>query len=331
MIVKELKARLKSQTKDMLYLLYGSENYLRNHYFNLIYRGLSIALEEFNTLFIKNDKPNLDTVHAFIESPPIFSDKKLLYIRNSDIFKSSHETEKEFWKATFANLPSYLTIIFSEENVDKRSVLYKLADKTGAAVEFKTVDTNTICSFLLLETKKYNKTMDKDIMLYFIDKVGDQLDNVVSELNKLLSYCQNKTITKIDIDSVVSPTLQNRVFGMIDAIMEQNINRAFLILKDIKELKEPYQKISYLTVMSFEKILKAKLYSDKKLPMPAIISAMELSPFIAKKYIAIAQKYPKDKLTSIMKSFAQTDFDLRSGIGNEWLAYDKMILSAAKK
>ena len=331
MIVKELKARLKSQISDKLYLLYGSENYLRNHYFNLIYQGLSIELTEFNTLFIKNDKLNLDTIHAFIESPPFLSDNKLLYIQNSDLFKSSNDAEKEYWKAAFTNLPSYLTIIFSEENADKRSALYKLADKTGAVVEFKTVDTNTICSFLLLETKKHNKIMDKETMLYFIDKVGDQLDNVVSELAKLLSYCQNKHITKIEIDNVVSTTLQNRVFDMIDAIMEKNVSKAFIILKEIKALKEPYQKISYLTVMSFEKILKAKLYSDKKLPIPTIISAMELSPFIAKKYITIAQKYPKDKLTSIMKSFAQTDYDLRSGIGNEWLAYEKMILSAAKK
>ncbi len=330
MIIRELKSQLKSGQVGNLYVLYGTENYLKQYYVEWIDKVLALSNPMFNYAMIKGENPNHDSISAFIDSPPMMDERKYLCLKNSRIFKSANEDDKKFWKDIFSNLPPYLTLVFSEEEVDKRSVLFKAADKNGNCVEFKTVDVATICSFISLELRKYQKNMDKETMLYFIDKVGDQLEDVVSELNKLISYASGRSITKRDVDTVVSVTLQNRVFAMIDAIMNRQTDQAMLLLKELKTLNEPYQKISYLTVMSFERLLKARILLDQKTPMPAIISAMELGPYIAKKYIAAAKNFPKEKLIAIMKGFADSDYDLRSGIGDEWFAYEKMILTAAK-
>lgn len=83
--------------------------------------------------------------------------------------------------------------------------------------------------------------------------------------------------------------------------------------------------------MSFERLLKARILLDSKMPMPSILSSLELNPYIAKKYVTAAQKFSKEKLMTIMKNFATSDYELRSGIGDEWFTYEKMIIIAASK
>ena len=91
MQIKDLKAKLKDSPPQGLYLFLGEEEYLKRRYQAIIREKLAVTAEEFNLLSIKNEKPDLAAVNAFIESPPFASENKLLLIQNSGIFKSAAE------------------------------------------------------------------------------------------------------------------------------------------------------------------------------------------------------------------------------------------------
>ncbi len=327
MQLKELKAKLKeSAPPHGLYLFFGEEEYLKRRYQAMIRDKLAVTAEEFNLLSIKNEKPDLAAVHSFLESPPFASESKLLMIKNSGIFKAAAEDQKTFWTQAFSSLPDYLCIVFCEEQVDKRSVLYKAADKHGTAVQFDLQDTDAICSFVLLEAKKMGKTLQRETALYLIERCGDSLEAVTSELDKLISYCDGPEITRSAVDAVVSRALSNRVFELTDAAMNQKPAAALLIIQELIELKEPYQRVSYLLFQSFEKLYKARVLSDHNMQLPAIAAQTGLKPFIVKKYLSLGRRYSAETLRKIMKSFAETDLQLRSGIGDDWTALEEFIL-----
>lgn len=331
MQIKDLKAKLKDSPPQGLYLFLGEEEYLKRRYQAIIREKLAVTAEEFNLLSIKNEKPDLAAVNAFIESPPFASENKLLLIKNSGVFKSAAEDKKAFWSRVFTALPDYLCVVFSEEQADKRSVLYKAADKNGSVVSFDLQDTDSLCSFILLEAKKAGKTLSRDAALHLIERSGDNLEAITGELDKLVSYCEGPEITKSAIDEIVSQALTNRVFELTDAAMSQKPADALAIVQELIELKEPYQRVSYLIFQSFEKLYKTRVLSDKKMQLPAIAAETGLKPFIVKKYMALARRFTPAALRQIMKSFAETDLRLRNGIGDEWMALEEFLLKISAK
>lgn len=329
--IKELKAKLKDSPPRGLYLFLGEEDFLKRRYQSIIREKLAVTAEEFNLLSIKNEKPDLAAIHAFIESPPFASESKLLLIKNSGIFKQAAEDQKSFWTHAFPSLPDYLCLVFCEEQADKRSVLYKAADKNGTVVTFDLQDTDSLCSFVLLEAKKFGKTLSRDTALYLIERSGDNLEAITSELDKLVSYCDGPEISKSAIDEVVSQALTNRVFELTDAAMNQKSAEALKIVQELIELKEPYQRVSYLIFQSFEKLYKTRVLSDKKMQLPAIAAETGLKPFIVKKYLTLSRHFSPDVLRKIMMSFAETDLRLRNGIGDEWMALEEFIIKISMK
>ena len=59
---------------------------------------------------------------------PFFADYRVVLVENSGFFKNKCEELAEYLK----NLPDYVRFVFVEEEVDKRSKMYKAVKSAGA-------------------------------------------------------------------------------------------------------------------------------------------------------------------------------------------------------
>ena len=86
-------------------------------------------------------------VDEAIEALPVMADKKLLLFSDSFIFKPDGRTGaksayRDYWAERLRDIPDYVSILFDESEIDKRSALLKQADKIGACVEFSYMTEN---------------------------------------------------------------------------------------------------------------------------------------------------------------------------------------------
>ena len=72
-------------------------------------------------------------------------------------------------------LPEYLVMIFVEEEVDKRSRMYKAAQKNGRVTEFATQNQDTLMRWILGNLKKENRKITRTDMELFLEKNGGQI------------------------------------------------------------------------------------------------------------------------------------------------------------
>ena len=115
--MQKLKADIKSNTPERLYLFYGEEAYLREHYLDVM-RKLVVGdqMPEFNLIEFEGEI-GADVLAEAIDSYPAMSDRKLVIVRDFDIFKVNEQYRKQL-EEMLSDLPDYCCLIFVYANVN---------------------------------------------------------------------------------------------------------------------------------------------------------------------------------------------------------------------
>lgn len=145
----KIKEQIKEGKLGNLYLFFGDESYIKEVYLGKIKKVVDDGgFPDFNHIIIDEKDLDEDAVNDALESFPMFAENKLVVIKNSGIFSKPKEDVKKFWEKRLKEIPDYVTLVFDEEAIDKRSALYKLVSKIGMCVEFEYLKDVDIASWI---------------------------------------------------------------------------------------------------------------------------------------------------------------------------------------
>ncbi|MDO5396844.1 MAG: DNA polymerase III subunit delta [bacterium] len=321
--VIDLKKELNEGKLRPVYLFFGEESYIKGKYERKITDLIPDAgFPEFNHFKFEGSMTELSDYDDALESFPMMTDKKLILIRDSKIFKRANDDVKTFWQEKLKRLSDDTVIVFSEDEVDKRSVLYKAVQKAGAAVEFEYQNEADLVAWVTRRALKSKLKMTKDCAKYMVGIIDPGLSNLNNEFDKLEAYCTG-TVTKTDIDRVVSKSMSIRIFDLTDAIMYRRADTAMKVVSELRTSNESAFGILYLLEGSAEKILKTKLCGTKnKFEAAKIVG---IAPFIAEKYLQSAKFFSTDSLIRMITRVPEIDSEIKSGNIEQWAALEQYI------
>lgn len=323
----KLRKDLKENTFEKLYVFFGKETYLKELY---IKKLLAIipddGFEEFNKIIIDAKEASLEDVAEALESFPMMSDKKIVLVENSGVFKSANAEEKDFYQKVFSDLSDDTILVFSETEIDKRGTLYKSASKAGAVIEFETLSHTDLVAFVQREVINCGGKIQKDVAEYMVNICDPDLSGLKNEILKLCGNCREE-IGKTDIDRLVSKSLQIRVFDLCDLMMAKKTDEVLLMIADLKTTEKSIFNLLYLLFAAFDKMLKVKLSEGEGMTYSEIVSDLGVAPFIAKKYINGAKSFSKEELIFMVSRVAETDLLIKQGRMDEWSAFEDYINS----
>lgn len=328
----ELKRQIKEKTLKPLYLFYGDETYLKELYTSRIAEQIPDGgFPEFNHIKLEGSAVPFSDYDDAWESFPMMTDRKLILIKDSGIFKlrkskdDLHSTDelKEFWTEKFKRISEDTVVIFDETNVDKRSALYKAASKAGAVIEFDYLSEADLVTWVVKQCLDSKKKISKDTAYYLITRCDPGLNNINNELQKLLTFCDEE-IYKSDIDRVVSKSLQVITFELSDAIMAHDVQKAMTVLNDLKTVKENAFTIMYLLFSNFDKMLHVKLLGNAA--TGEIAAKIGAAPFIARKYLESSRGFSEDALTRMVIRVSEIDLAIKEGKTDDWTALEQYVI-----
>ena len=316
--MNNLKKDINANTLKNLYLFTGPEVFLSEFYVNDIRkRLLGDGADDFNLLTISRALPDISAADDFINSYPFMSDKKLLIIKDSGILKKAPDEDKKYWQKALASVPDYCIIIFCENEIDKRSVIYKALNANGTTVEFKYQQGQTLITWIQKFIASNGKQIDSNDAEYLIASCNPGMINLKREMEKLISCkSENPKITKSDIDRLVTKSVESRVFEMADDIAKGNKAAAYKKLEDIKALNIKPPEIIPAIFSKFASYRKIKLLS----PMPLKQMAIKMNQreyFIKKDYESSAGM-TLEKIEKLMFLCKETDFKVKNGFSDGW-------------
>ena len=246
---------LKTGNFKQIYLLYGEEGYLKKQYKERFVKAMLPEGDTMNYACYEGKSTDVKEVIDLAETMPFFAERRLIVFENTGFFKSAGSELADYIK----DMPGTTYFIFVENEVDKRSRLYKAVKAKGHIVELSTQDEGTLKRWIQGIVRGEKKQMSDSAILYFLGKVGTDMENIRKELEKLICYALDRdTITKEDVDAVCVTQITNHIFDMVNAVADKNQRRALDLYYDLIALKEPPMRILFLMIRQYRILFQVK-------------------------------------------------------------------------
>ena len=321
--MKTIDADIKSGTFAPVYLLYGEEAYLKKQYEEKLKRALIPEDDTMNFSQFEGKDIRPGEIIDLAETMPFFAERRLILIENSGVFKNACEDLAEYMKA----IPAATCFVFVEEEVDRRSKMFKNVKEAGRAVEFTRQNEQILTQWILGRMKKENKNITQAAMQHFLNSVGNDMEYIDKELEKLFCYCMDKDVIETeDVAAVCVEQTTNKIFDMVNAIAEKNQKKALDLYYDLLALKEPPMRILFLIARQFQILLQVKELSGKGYDNKFIASKAGVPEFAVRRNQGQARSFTGEQLYAAVADCVQTEEAVKTGNMNDRMGVELLIV-----
>ncbi len=308
--MKSLNEDIKTGTLKTAYLLYGEEAYLKKQYKDRLVKAALPEGDTMNYAYYEGKGINSAEIIDLSETLPFFAERRVIVVEDSGFFKNAEARLADYIK----DMPETTCFIFVESEVDKRSRMYKAVNTKGRATELGRQDEKTLLLWLAGNIKREGKQIKESTARYLISRVGNDMESLEQELEKLFSYTLDKSeITEQDVDDICTSQMSNQIFAMVEAVATKQQRKALDYYYDLLALKEPPMRILYLLSRQFRLLLQVKDLMGNGHDKSSIAKEAGVHPFVAGKYMQQSKSFSKKELQKIMEDAAETEEAVKTG------------------
>ncbi len=313
----DLENDLKNKKLNSIYLLYGEEKYLIQEYVKKIKKCFGELYLGINYILL--DESNIDSLISDIETPAFGYDKKLILIKNSNLFKKDNKSPiKDKFKEYLINnteiINESVVILFIEETVHKMD-FYKNVEKYARAIEFKELKPFEIKNRIKKICSLYKVKISDQNLDYFIEVAGTKMENLINEIRKLIEFAgENNEISHEDIEKLTIKDIEAVIFDLTDYLGEKNTKNALEILDNLIYNKEPLQRISITLYNHFKKIYFCKLAIEEKKDIATSIGLKPNQLFLVGKYRKQASCFSEKEIKNLLNELINLDYKSKNGM-----------------
>lgn len=326
--MKSLNEDLKTGQFKQLYLLHGEEAYLKKQYKDRFVKAMLPEGDTMNYAYYEGKSTNPKEVIDLAETMPFFAERRLIVLENTGFFKNAAPEFAEYLR----EMPNTTNMIFIESEIDKRGKMYKSVKDKGRIVELARQDEKTLVRWIMGMAKKENLMMSEAAVHYFLGKVGNDMENIQKELEKLFCYCMKHTeITVADIDEICTTQITNHIFDMVDAVANKEQRKALDFYYDLLALKEPPMRILYLLTRQFRILMEVKELDGLGFGQKELASRVGIMPFLVGKYRAQAKSFSAKELRRIVEAGVITEENVKTGRMGDVLSVELFLVQYSMK
>lgn len=326
--MKTIDNDIKRQEYKKIYLLYGEERYLIRQYRDKLKKAMTNPDDTMNFSSFEGDDINVKEIIDLAETLPFFADRRVILIEDSKLFKKGGDELGDY----LAEVPESTYFIFVEEEVDKRSKLFKAVGKHGNAIEFGTQTDETLMKWVGGRISREGKNITQAAYQSFIAKTGTDMQNIEKELEKLLCYTMDKNVIEPeDVDAITTEQISNKVFEMVDAIASHRQKLAMDLYYDLLALKEAPMRILFLITRQFQILLTVKVMGNQGFGNKDIAAKAGCPEWAVRKYQGQAKAFSLEQIKQAIADGVDYEEAVKTGKMNDQMAVELFIVQYSKK
>lgn len=324
--MKTINEDIKKREFKRIYVLYGEEDFLKQSLKKSLYKAIA-GDDTMNVNSFEGKSIDVRELISLADTMPFFAERRLILVEDSGFFKTSQDELADYVE----NVPDTTTMVFVEEAVDKRNRLYKACTKAGYVTELKTPDEKSLATWAGGILKREGKKITMNTMNLFLERTGEDMNTIKSELEKLVAYVGDREIvTDEDVFTITTVSVSGQVFDMVGAMVSGNITKAMNLYHDLLTLREPSMRILFLIARQFNQLMLVKELLQTGKNKNDIAAIMKISPYIAGKLLAQVKSYSYEALKSMVELCVQYEEDVKTGKLEDRLAVEMLICKRLK-
>lgn len=318
-----INSHIENASYSPVYLLGGEESYLVRQFCDKLIDAVADRNDSMNYMVYKGEAAVAENIREFAMTMPFFAERRVIRIENSGFFKKGNEVIEQLLE----EIPSTTIIVFVEDEIDKRTKLYKQLAKVGTTADFSTPDDKTLYAWITSLFKSEGIAVDANAVAGLIQSVGSNMNQLANEVEKLKCYCMGKDkVTLSDVEALCVNEVESKIFDMMDYLSTRNVKKTMELYDDLLKLREPAMRLLFLITRQYNILLKVKLALSGGRKGSEIASAVKVPPFTVKKYIAQCDGYTYSQLVDAVNLCQETDSLIKSGAMKDNTAVEMLIV-----
>ena len=307
---------LKQEKRKELLAAFGTEGGPDHHFFS----GKELDLAEVSSLSV---------------TLPLFGTHRTIWIDETGCFKGQGEHTEflDFLKG----IPESCVLILTEADADKSSPLTKYAAAHGELFEFRSVsgikawkEANAakadIRQWAQDQIKAAGCTVEKRALDALLETAGFDMWNLRTEIEKLTSLSGGH-IRLSDVEAIVSKTVSDRVFDLIDMKLSGNIAGALDLFEEMQAIRIEPLKIIYLMYRQFIQAYMIKDMESLRFPDAQILSETGLKDWQLRKVREKARRVPADEMRYLAELCTENEYKVKQGELTPKMAVEMILCS----
>ncbi len=320
--MKRILEDIKKGSFRTVYVLYGQEAYLQKQYRDKLVEALLGDGDTMNFRHVQGKDYSVPQLIDFAETMPFLAERRVIVLEGTGLLKAGGEE----LAAYFAEPCETTNWILVESDCDKRSKLFKAADKAGLCIEFSSQDETTLKKWVLGLIKKEGKQITEHTLELFLEMTGTDMHVIRQELEKLLCYTLDKeVIEEKDVEAICIPRITGHIFDMVDAIGVKDRQKALALYNELQALREPPIRILFLIGRHMNLLLQIKDLKKRGADQKTMASKAGVPPFTIGKYLKQSGLYKTEQLKRALGRCIEADEAIKTGALQDKMSVELLI------
>lgn len=323
LIAKKIMNNIRAGKYDPVYVLQGEETY----YIDLISNYIEAhALNEndrsFNQVILYGKDSPVNVILTNAKRFPMMAERQVVIVREAqDIPDLQREGGAKLLLDYFMRpLPSTVLVLCHKyKTLDKRKELGKKVDQLTTCASFKKPSEKQLPDFILGYLNEKEVKIDNDAVLVLTEYVGNDLNRLVNEIDKvLIGVSKKESVTAAQVMAQVGISREYNIFELQKALI---LKDSFQLAKILKYFEGNVKKNPAIPLVAFlfsffSKLLVAHVASDRS--EKGLIGALKISPYAVKDYNAALQRFQLNQVIRNISLLKQADLKLKGvNVGSE--------------
>lgn len=233
-----------------------------------------------------------------------------------------HEVER--WKAADAKaLASYLsapapdTVLALTGAVKQDSALAKAVAKSGEVLVYD-VSKRALPAWVAEQFKRVGASAEPDVSRLLLDLVGDDLDELATEIDKLATWAAGDQLTTRDVEALVAARAGTAIFELTDAWGRRDVPAALAACESLLERSERSRRDELARVAGamaghVTRVRACQVLAAEGVRPRDAAGRLKMHPFAAEKAFAQAANFSVEELRAAVVRLAELDLALKGG------------------
>ena len=296
------------------YLLYGEDKAILNKEITNLKNKLLVTEDDVTYYDIENIEDIIEEALTI----SMFSNNKFIIIDSTNFLSDKKEIKnikllEDYFEHYNSN--SYLVFISNKNNIDSRKRLVKLIASKGISKKVEASD-DYLNKYIKDYLKEKDYTMNNLDIIYFLTRVGTNINNITNELDKLMLYKEKeRNITKEDITKLTIENIDNPIYDLVGYILKNENKKAIELYNNFTQNGMDAASLIPVIAAQIRLLFQVKRLYNAGKTNDEIAKILEFKSVYRVKYLlSDSYYYSEDDLIKYLSHLAELDKKIKLGL-----------------
>lgn len=331
----------------MFYILYGKDTFSRQQKLEQIKAGLGASeMLDVNTSVLDGQQLTFYQLADVCNAVPFLSPYRLVIVEGllerfelkteaegrSDTAKTKAAAAQKEWQGltdSVKQMPPTTILILIDGDI-KRNPLLKSLEASADVTAFPELKNKWLRDWIQQRVKEGSGTIASDAVTLLADLVGGDLWAMSGEVDKLLAYCQGRSISEDDVRQISSVAREANIFVLVDAILEAKRKVGQQLLHQLLQSGASPSYVLSMITRQLRLIVMAREFGQKLFTSEIRSKLERTSDYSLEKALRQARAYTQDRIKKAYHQLLETDIAIKTGRYDGDLALNLLVIELCR-